>query len=168
MPEIQYAVLCSHALIDSTSNNTSLIELIEEITFSPPPPLPPEDQITMLGFAAAVAVQWYRSKDEEAKQYLARITFVTKNGKRNHSVPLPIQLHISERARTIFRLGALPFDGFGQCYIEVEWQKANGSWVIASTIPLLMKQAETSFATKEKKPKKRSARTRTSPQKTLQ
>ena len=140
MPNHVWSTVCSKAILDRETNNISLIEVLEEIQFGPPPPdndLGQEGYV-MLPIPMTLVTLWERESGSDSETFAVRIKFVDPTGtwigpkdtEREHTID-------KLRFRSINRMMAVPFSESGR-YIILVQSKTSGSgrWKQNARVPL--------------------------------
>ena len=129
-----WSVLAQRVIQDRTSNQLSLIDLIDVISvkFDRPP-----DSEKQLAFQLNLQLvsSWMRSNPATPEQGTTRLSVVSPTGKRSvGSGELLIDLRTTPNARTIFRTGKLPYTGPGTYGFVVELRQGK-SWKRVASVP---------------------------------
>ena len=126
-----WSVLCSRSVIDTTSNNISLLEVVEKITFVGP---------GGIGFAPTqleLVSLWSRSDFAAPERGRGRVTVMSQAGVTLHpSTVFDIDLNTYLRVRSRLQIGGLPVIADARFYefrIELERE---GVWGEVGSIPL--------------------------------
>lgn len=129
-----WSVLCGQAIVDERSNNVSLINVLETVTFVGP--APPADGDVRLPFEAELVSVWTRSDPDIAAYGQAKLLIQTPSGKQREGPLVEIDLSDQLVFKTI-GVVALPFSELGLYYFIVQLQHKD-EWVQVSKIPLLV------------------------------
>ncbi|MEP6635736.1 MAG: hypothetical protein ABJB97_03355 [Acidobacteriota bacterium] len=137
-----WSVLCSRMIVDATSNNATLIDVIESIQIALTEPEPgstppaPTDRVT-LPLQATFVTLWSRADLDVPVAGTQRIRLLSHRGTAMVSVESPIELEIGRRFRHLGSINGLPTEGSGTCEIEVSWKVLpDDQWNVAARIPI--------------------------------
>ncbi len=137
MIEHVWSVLCAQAVVDKTTNNISLFNVIEQLQISVSQPLPEGTQ--SVPFPHNIVSTWQRADYEVPAETRARIRL--KGPTREYEGQAPFEVNIQEedihRRRTVVSLTHIPLSGPGLYHfiIEQEDQSTDG-WVQVAKLPL--------------------------------
>ncbi len=123
MIEHYWTVLCSNSVIDSESNNISLLNVLEQINIQDTPP--EKGEIKGLPFPSQIVTLWGRSDVNQPERGTARYTVqYTHGGETSQTEPntSPVDLTEYRRMRTRTNMPVLPIMGAGVHKIIVEIQ----------------------------------------------
>lgn len=140
MVEHVWSVLCTRSIIDKSTNNASLLEILEQVTILEP--IPTGQQNIALALAFEIVSLWQRSNHDEPARGEGRIRIEMASG----SQTLPqFQIDITpagmHRRRSVYRMNGMPFDGFGVYKFVVELKdESTSQWKAVATIPLELSQ----------------------------
>src|SRR6185369_420814 len=107
-----WTVACTKCIVDPSSNNATLAEVIEEITLNPNPG-------QQLPFPGVLPIQlnlvsvWYRLRAEQPAQATGRFSFVLGDQVIGTPNEFAINLSAHYRGRTITRMAGLSIVGPG-------------------------------------------------------
>jgi hypothetical protein len=131
-----WTLLCSNCIINSTTNNISLIEIWEEFTIQGD-----INNGTILPIALSIVSSWDRDNYQTPDRGVARVSFVTPDGTRLLQQVLNIDITEKKRMRTQVQMGGFMFSGFGMYQAIVEKQTPDGSWAIEASASLWVHDA---------------------------
>ena len=122
------------SLEDKNTNNPSLIEVTERITFSGK--LAGQRRVD-LPFPAPYSLVslWQREDKDDSIKELSRVRFISPEEESLLSIEYEIDLDVYEKIRINGRFGSLPFTVNGTYEFEVSYEKS-GEWIHAASIPL--------------------------------
>lgn len=140
MPDHIWSALCTRAIIDRDSNNISLIDMLEEIRFAPPPT---DDDLgregyVMLPISVTLVTLWERKTENDPETFVMRVKFVDPTGTWIGPQDTERELTMDKpRFRSISRMMAVPFSESGKYQVIVQ-SKSNGSnrWKQNARLPL--------------------------------
>jgi hypothetical protein len=135
MAEHLWTVLCTKASIDSTTNNLSLFEVIEELAISSFP----ENQTALIALSADLATLCIRSKLDTPEKAQGRTTVIGPSGRELGTGLFEIDLSTHPRCRSITRFNALPVEGPGEYYFVIAFSDNGTSWREVARVPLFVK-----------------------------
>jgi hypothetical protein len=117
MAKLELFLICERALVDATTNNLSIVNILEEVQ-TQPPKLPPD--AIAAGRQPLVALQltilsvWNRSGHAAREQARARIQIKSPKGKKLGEASVALDFSKFERIRAMLPLPGLPLDGAGR------------------------------------------------------
>jgi hypothetical protein len=128
-----WTVICSHAVVDTDSNNVSLQNVLEEIQVMGTPT--PQAQIPM---PFDIMTTWIRSDPDTPCRGKMRLAFVLPSGETfGSSVETKIDLTESERHRQKVHFLGLPIVEPGRHFARVELlNEGESEWRQVAHIPL--------------------------------
>jgi hypothetical protein len=112
-----YTIACVRAIIDSTSNNLSCIEILEELSVASFPNVFPE-----------VAVIWCIARAANEPEQLSSVFHILLNDAQLYEAPVEVAFKGSLRTRAIVRLAGLVITNPGRLRFEFRSAQAAGSW----------------------------------------
>jgi hypothetical protein len=128
-------------IVDANSNNVTLVEVIEEISYGLPQQVPPGMPHGMPLMSVDVVSFWIREQADLPVIGQGRITIVGPNAVRRSELEFDIDLLEKPRCRTVLRILGTVFPGAGQHFIEVECrQNQDEQWARAAQIPITVIQ----------------------------
>lgn len=109
-----WSVLCNRALLDTQTNQVSLIDVVESLRIRGPR-LPSEiDGPVLVSTTLTLVTLWTRSDMATAERMRGRAVVTTPDGQVLPGKTLDVDLHSAPRARAFMRLASLPFKGSGE------------------------------------------------------
>lgn len=143
-----WSILCERSIIDDSSNNISLLNVIEELTLTPPPGMKAgvavETGSGVVPFNYEIASLWTREKSDKPELGRAKIMLIDPFGKSKASNEVELDLRSYERLRTRQRFNGLPMSGVGQYTFLIQLQGENGKeWIDVARVPLQVKIGHT-------------------------
>lgn len=133
MATLRWAVCFQRAIIDSATQNLSLIDHLERITLPHAPP-PVDGARPLLPFKFCLVTIWDRSKPELAERGEMRVRLLGPDGEELAKATVPIDLMSGSSARNFVNLPGLPLAGAGRYTFEV-CQKVDEEWQDESARP---------------------------------
>jgi hypothetical protein len=112
-----YVIACVRTIIDSSSNNLSCIEILEELSVASFPNAFPE-----------VAVIWCVAREASEPEGVNSIFHVSLNDVQLYEAPVEVAFQGSLRTRAIVKLAGLSITNPGRLRFEFRSAQANGSW----------------------------------------
>jgi hypothetical protein len=112
-----YTIACVRTIIDSSSNNLSCIEILEELSVASFPNVFPE-----------VAVIWCIARDANEPGELPCTFHILLNDAQLYEAPVEVAFRGSHRTRAIVRLAGLVITNPGRLRFEFRSAQATGSW----------------------------------------
>ena len=112
-----YTIACVRTIIDSTSNNISCIEILEELSVASFPNVFPE-----------VAIIWCIARDANEPEELRSTFHILLNDVQLYEAPVEVAFKGSLRTRAIVRLAGLVITNPGRLRFEFRSAQATGSW----------------------------------------
>jgi hypothetical protein len=132
MIEHVWSILCSASIIDSNSNNVSLINVVEQLTLSPDASFPLE---IMIGLE--IVTLWILSDPDQPAKGKSRLVFVNPSGEESELGQAEIDLTSFIRFRQTARIQGLPLKEPGRHIFRVEYANdADGDTQVVANIPL--------------------------------
>lgn len=136
MARLLYALCCMRPLVDSTTNNISAIDILEEITMTKPQ--------TIFGLPLSIVTLWKREEKTEVNEYFKyRIKFVDPSGQEqkmfeanDNVIPQEIS-----RLRSMYTIGGIPFKDDGPYNIVIELESSS-QWAEVATLEIDVKHIE--------------------------
>lgn len=133
MIEHAWTLACAKSIIDPSTNNMSITEVLEQLNVQGRVEFP-----TIAPLQSDVISVWYRSDPERGTRGSGRLTFL---GPDKNPVGTPHEFSIdltgNFRMRTITRLAGIPLQGPGIYTFKVEYRvDASGDWREVARIPL--------------------------------
>jgi len=127
-----YTILCTKAVIDSETNNISLIDSIERLSG----PNIPEQGQGVLAISADFVTLWTRSDLARPERGRARVRILDPTGNPcGDPVSYTIELGEFVRVRALSRFSGFPFRGVGVYNLCVD-QETDGNWHEEARYPL--------------------------------
>jgi len=123
MAQHVWSVICARSIIDSDSNNISLIDVLEQLTVGP---LPEEPGTLVIPVNFEVVTLWSRS-NHQGGRWRSRLVMITPQGTNHASAPMDVDLTRFERVRNRARTMGLQYEGPGRYEFRIELQE-DGEW----------------------------------------
>jgi hypothetical protein len=112
-----YTIACVRAIVDSSSNNLSCIDILEELSVTSFPNVFPE-----------VAVIWCIAREASEPEGLPCALHILLNDVQLYEVPVEVAFRGSLRTRAVVKLAGLVITNPGRLRFEFRSAQANGSW----------------------------------------
>lgn len=137
MIEHVWTVLCARSIIDQSSNNISLLDIIEQINVQAPPLQ--EGQEGMLPIHGELVTLWTRSAENQPCRGDARVRLVGPSGTTMHEKDYSVDLMVSERTRTKINIPVLAVRELGRHHFSVLLRNENDTeWHPVATVPFVI------------------------------
>jgi hypothetical protein len=131
-----WTMVCRHVLTDSDTNNVSLIDVLEEISF--PDLSVPLDPTKLLPAFFNVVTLWGKLTDESVTGF-GRMTLIGPQEQVLITQEYQIDLRIAKRFRSLTRFLGLPVQTSGQYSFQTAWRLHEGDeWHSAGSASLLV------------------------------
>jgi hypothetical protein len=128
MAKLLWAVVAQRAIVDSSTNNASLVDVLEELSL-PEPPVAPEKKkdrlIVPLRFA--LVALWRRSDLNRAESFDMSVTLVGPKAEKIAELKSRVDLRNHVRMRSNVQFPGLPLFGPGSYRLIVK-QRDGSSW----------------------------------------
>lgn len=139
--KVIWAVLCRNSAIDKDTNNVSLFEIIEEITFPAPPPEPPQWQQLPARLSLAPLFQliilWTRSNQEVPEQGRGRVRILLPaNDREAMAQEFEVDLTQYLRLRNRINVPGFPVGPEGIYRFVVESMTGPSEWAQVFELPV--------------------------------
>lgn len=135
MADHVWTVLCKDFVIDSTSQNVTIFQTLEQIALvrdaEVADQLPDKIQMDFV-----LLTLWTRSQRDVPESFKMRYVFKGADGKEIGSQEFSIDLTKYVRHRVFARLQGISFVGFGRYTFVVQKQSESGRWVKVAVVPL--------------------------------
>lgn len=131
-----WTVLCARAIVDSQSNNISLIDVIEQLSIGDPRAAQGVEGVVPL--PVELVTLWSRAQDEQPIISRGRTSFIRPSGLLNESIrEHDIDLRVSKRLRHRQHFMGLPIREPGRHIFQVDlWDDAHQDWRSVVRVPL--------------------------------
>lgn len=145
-----WSVLCSKGVVDEQSNQISLLDVLEHVSFEVASlPKQEGDNIRLVHFPCQLISLWTRSDHDVPELAECRLYLLKWDGSESKRVPMEVDLRKSPRFRSTFRMEGVPL-GTGLLWFVVECRSsADDTWIEAARVPL---EVVSRVAQKTKKP----------------
>ena len=131
-----WTVVCSKSVVDKETNNVSLLEVIEQLTFEGPEE---PKQVTNLPFLGEIVSLWSRAQKDENPLGTGKIVIEDNAGAGIGEVEFQIDLREFQRARTILKFNAMPFKASGTQVFHIQYKFGGADeWKTAAKVPVEM------------------------------
>lgn len=127
-----WTVICRESIVDSRSNNISLVHILEQINFS----APQDELVEGLSYQLDIVSLWVRSDFDTPEEAESRVLFVSPQNEELARTESTIDLTEYKRLRAFGRFLGIPFRGDGVYKFVVEIQTHDKLWKSVATIPL--------------------------------
>ncbi len=136
MIEHIWSVLCTTSMVNSQTNNISLIEVTEKISIpEPPAEMQSADRIVIPVSLDFVSL-WGRSDLGEPARQKAQMRFLAPDGMELASLRYDIDLTSYVRYRSQTKLPTMTVHGAGKYQFIVEIEASEDHWDVVARIPL--------------------------------
>ena len=129
-----WSVLCQNYFVDKASNNLSLIEIPDRITFGGNIPDSRPFELRLPSHLFLVST-WARNGDEDVRLYISLIRVLSPTGDKLGQFETTVDFEEQAKTRTIGKLDKLPFTENGVYHFQV-CSKESGLWIPVASIPL--------------------------------
>ena len=137
MIEHVWTVLCARSIVDQSSNNISLLDVIEQINVQAPPLQ--VGQEGLLPIHGELVTLWTRSVDNQPCRADARIRVISPSGTTAHEKDYSVDLMVSERVRTKINIPVLSVRELGRHHFSVLLRNENDTeWHLVATVPFVI------------------------------
>ena len=129
-----WSVFCRSFLEDKRTNNMSLIEVTERISFKSelsedrPVNLPLPSPFYLIS-------NWQRNEEGECSKYKTRLRFLSPQGEELLNLEHEVNLEEVEKMRVNGELGSVPYTENGVYEFEISYKDGN-DWKTVASIPL--------------------------------
>lgn len=140
MPKFQWALLCQQAIVDSKSNNVSIIGIVEQFNVSKLPTIVPQVyQLVSL---------WDKDSSFKGKEetFFIKVAIASSLEKAIEEKGIEIEIKIleaKERARHVWAIKGIPINEEGILYIII-FLKVGEDWKEIHKIPIQVKKISNS------------------------
>lgn len=137
MARVVLAVFCQSAIIDSSTNNLSIINQFDEVHPTPPPEnfLREKNGVSMMSFPSYLACVWERDKPEISEVVPLRIRLISPTKRVFSIAEATMDLRKHRRARLLTQMPGFPVSGEGTYTFVYEIRRGN-TWKRAAEVPL--------------------------------
>ena len=138
--KVVWAILCERVVIDTETNNLSLINVVEEVHVPAQPPgsLPEAVSKNLVPGLLELVVLWARSDAEIPERGLGRVRIVTPAVGETIANDFDVDLSRFLRLRSRLKLPGLPPGGEGTYLFKIGGKPAGGEWTELFELPLRM------------------------------
>ena len=146
MIEHVWSVLCAQVVVDSTTNNISLFNVLEQLQINVSPPLP--EGTNSVPFTHNIVSTWQLADYEVPADTRVRVRLVGPNQILEGQEPFNVDLQEEgiHRRRTVINLTHLPLSGSGLYEFIIEQEQPDETWIQVAKLPL---EVELSLAEEE-------------------
>ena len=138
-------MLCLRSILDSDTNNLSLIDLFEEVTLgmlakTDVEKALAEDKPILVPLPSEIVTLWIRGTEDQPERARARILLEPPSGKTIASVEYDVDLSKFNRLRSRSKSPGLPFVGAGKYIFHVQFRsETDENWKDVARLPLVVK-----------------------------
>lgn len=130
-----WTVLCSRSITDAETHNVSLIEVLEQLTISGPPPSEEDGSLMPINFE--IITLWGRAQEDQSPRGRARILMRPPSGSEVVGAEYEVDVVSYQRARVKSIIAGLPVRGSGEYQFHVQlWNDTKAEWADVANIPL--------------------------------
>jgi hypothetical protein len=131
-----WSVLSTTSLIDQTSNNVSLLEVLEQVTLFVDID-PPLDERIVFPLQASLTTMWWRSEMNTPESFRMRVNIVGPSGPVPETFEQQVDLIDFRRSRNTYSYRGIPYLGFGIYEFSIEvLDEGKGIWQQMASVPL--------------------------------
>lgn len=137
--KVHWAIICQNSIIDRSSNNVSLFNIIEEIHVAAQPiedPLIQEPLPGMIPSLFQFVILFARSDDNSPEKTRGRLRITRPDSTEASSQEFEVDLTKFLRNRVTLALAGLPIIGEGEYSLVVEGMNQPSEWSHLFTLPL--------------------------------
>lgn len=132
-----WSVLCNRGLLDTQTNQVSLIDVVEAVRIRGPRWPSESDEPVFVPTGLTLVTLWTRSDMAIPERMHGRLVVIAPDGQTFPGKTLDIDLHSAPRARAFMRLAGLPFKGPGEYQISVETRRSDDdAWDHNANVPV--------------------------------
>jgi hypothetical protein len=136
--EHSWSVLCRHFIRSADTNNFSLVEVIEALTFTPEDPIS-ENEVEGIPLEATIVSLWWRSVHDQPENARTRTLLISPDGELLDEMQ-EIELDLTDvpRIRSILQLRGMPYAGSGtyKFVVQLAEEESDSGWRDVATLPL--------------------------------
>ena len=134
-----WTIICSQGIINSATNNLSLIELIEELSLYD---TPPEGKKVVLPFQFVVISNWCRTNENVPETAESKLVMRPPDDKPEDIFQGQIiDLTKSRFAKNLTHLMGFQFRGFGDYKFETHIKDKKGKWIPMGSAEIRLSKA---------------------------
>lgn len=168
MAQLVWCILCRRAVIDKYTNLLSIQEVIEELTFQPPPGFELADANAAIGIDAHLIALWRRTDPEKPELAWQTITVETPDGGMHETEgSARIDLRNNSQARILANTDTLPYRGPGFYHFHVasaEGKEKGAPRELAGSVRLTLKVLSLKTPSSSSEPEQPSEQSESAPQ----
>jgi hypothetical protein len=129
MAILQWVILCERAIIEETTRAVSMMSLVEDVTFPPPPDFAKQEKPLFIPYRFYVVQQWTRSKPKIGERVSGQVTMYGPKAQKFGESKFLVDLTGTPRARIILQTFGFPLHGDGvytcvvQALVRTKWRK---------------------------------------------
>jgi hypothetical protein len=139
MIEHVWSVLCSQSVIDSQTNNMSLMNIVEQLNILEDVSAIDSGQLSLIPASLEIVSLWHTTEYDPVGRTEGRLEITTPDGPVGSQGFDIIFGADKRRYRTIFKMNAIPFRGLGIYHYVVSMKLHDSDvWVEVANIPLEM------------------------------
>ena len=139
-----WSILCSRSIVDSATNQVSLIDAVDQFEINTPEidemlqeALSSGNQGLLIPAQLTLATWWYRAEKETPERASARLRMLNPGDQVVVEQPFAVPLETSSVHRTFFAVPALKFSGYGRYQFLIEQQlDTESGWLEVARLPL--------------------------------
>lgn len=132
-----WTIICDRVIVDSGSNEVSLIGVTERVAISGT--LAEDVREPNVPFNKTIVSYWEREdRDVPESDFVVQISLRTPNGVSDEKMSRTFALDLSKsiRCRILITVGVIGFKGNGTYYFEIKRPVEDGASVLVTRIPL--------------------------------
>ena len=119
-----WTIMCLNTIADKNTNNVSLIEVVDRLVLEGS--LPDVRPLNLpFPLPLHVVSNWWRDDDEDRRQYQARMSLVSPQGKTLKTFETTVNLEDYPRFRATLEMETFPFTGSGIYQLAISYLDDN-------------------------------------------
>ncbi|MBP6993841.1 hypothetical protein KBB12_01195 [Candidatus Woesebacteria bacterium] len=137
-----WSIIAGNAVVDATTNNLSIFDIIEEFTFTLPKKIAEQNARINIPAVLKVVSLWTRAQDKLNNELSVSIKteYISPKGEvllsNENLLTFP---PMKERMRSILTVNGLQASGPGRYYVSIYKKEIGGKYELANKIPIDMK-----------------------------
>lgn len=133
-----WTVLCERAISNKQTNNPTLVEGLETLTFMMRPSV--ESKAIRIDFRYMLATYWFNDDSTNARKGIFKVSAVTALRRTHELIQVSLDLEPRQFNKSFINLQTFPIDGQGLYYVEVHLKEEDMvKWKRVATTPLVIK-----------------------------
>jgi hypothetical protein len=137
MAKLNFALLCSRAIVDKATNQFSAIDVIEQITINVPPETAGDaSPVFVMQNPAQLVVDISRSQLGTPETARVRVNVLCARGERIGGAELDLDMQTTTRCRGFITISGLPISSAGALNFEVQILDSVDNWLTVTQVLL--------------------------------